>query len=53
LDARLTLLCKIELLLNSYRFAALEIIESEVDLNSAWETVKKNIKIVAIEGVCY
>jgi hypothetical protein len=31
----------------SYRFTALENLDDEVDINRAWETIRKNIKISA------
>jgi hypothetical protein len=31
----------------SNRFAALEDLDTEVEINSAWETLRKNIKISA------
>jgi hypothetical protein len=33
--------------LRSHRFAALEDLDAEVEINSAWETVRVNIKISA------
>jgi hypothetical protein len=33
----------------SYRFAALEDLDTEVEINSAWETIRENIKISAKE----
>jgi hypothetical protein len=35
------------------RFKALEILDTEVDINRAWETIRENIKISAKEGVGY
>jgi hypothetical protein len=37
----------------SNRFAALEDLDAEVDINSAWETVRENIKISAKESLGY
>ncbi|PNF26485.1 hypothetical protein B7P43_G14322 [Cryptotermes secundus] len=37
----------------SNRFAALENLETEVDVNKAWETVRKNIKMSAKESLGY
>jgi hypothetical protein len=37
----------------SNRFAALEHLDSEVDINSAWETIRGNIKISARESLGY
>jgi hypothetical protein len=37
-------------LLVSNRFAALEDLDAEVELNSAWETIRENIKISAKES---
>jgi hypothetical protein len=37
----------------SNRFTALEILDTEVDINTAWETIKKNIKISATESLGY
>jgi hypothetical protein len=34
----------------SNRFAALEILDAEVEINSAWETIRDNIKISAKES---
>jgi hypothetical protein len=34
----------------SNRFAALEDLDTEVEINSAWETIRENIKISAKEG---
>jgi hypothetical protein len=36
----------------SNKFAALENVDAEVNINTAWETIKDNIKISAIESVC-
>jgi hypothetical protein len=33
----------------SNRFAALEDLDKEVEINSAWETIRDNIKIAAKE----
>jgi hypothetical protein len=37
----------------SNRFAALENLETGVDINRNWETVRENIKILAIECMSY
>jgi hypothetical protein len=37
----------------SNRFAALEDLDTEVEINSAWETIRENITISAIEGLGY
>jgi hypothetical protein len=37
----------------SNRIAALEEFETGVDINSAWETIKNNIKISTKEILCY
>jgi hypothetical protein len=37
----------------SKRFAALENIDTEVDINRAWKTIRENIKISAKESVGY
>jgi 50S ribosomal subunit-associated GTPase HflX len=37
----------------SNRFAALENLDAEVDINSVWETIRENIKISAKERVGY
>jgi hypothetical protein len=37
----------------SNRFAALEDLDVEVEINSAWETIRENIKISAKEGLGY
>jgi hypothetical protein len=37
----------------SDRFAALEDLEAEVEINSAWEMIKENIKISAKEILGY
>ncbi|PNF26444.1 hypothetical protein B7P43_G16449, partial [Cryptotermes secundus] len=37
----------------SNRFAAMENLETEVDVNKAWETVRENIKMSAKESLCY
>jgi hypothetical protein len=34
----------------SNRFAALEDLDAEVEINSAWETIRENIKISARES---
>jgi hypothetical protein len=34
----------------SNRFAALEDLDTEVEMNSAWETIRENIKISAKES---
>jgi hypothetical protein len=36
---------------NSNRFAALENLDTEVDVNKPWETIRKNIKISAEESL--
>jgi hypothetical protein len=35
------------------RFTALENLDTEVNINSAWETIRENIKILAKESLCY
>jgi hypothetical protein len=35
----------------SNRFAALEDLDAEVEINSAWETIRENIKILAKESI--
>jgi hypothetical protein len=35
----------------SNRFAALENLNTELDINKAWETIRKNIKISAKESL--
>jgi hypothetical protein len=37
----------------SNRFAALEYLDAEVEINSAWETIRENINISAKERVDY
>jgi hypothetical protein len=37
----------------SNRFAALEDLDAEVDINSAWDTIRENIKISAKESLGY
>jgi hypothetical protein len=37
----------------SNRFAALEGLDTEVEINSAWETIRENIKISAKESLGY
>jgi hypothetical protein len=37
----------------SNRFAALEDLDTEVDINSAWKTIRENIKISAKESLGY
>jgi hypothetical protein len=37
----------------SNRSTALENLGTEVDINRAWETITENIKISAIESLCY
>jgi hypothetical protein len=37
----------------SNRFAALENLDTEVDINSAWETIRENLKISTKERVGY
>jgi hypothetical protein len=37
----------------SNRFAALEDLDTEVEINSAWETIRENIKISARESLGY
>jgi hypothetical protein len=37
----------------SNRFAALENVYTEVDINRAWETIRENMKISAIESLDY
>jgi hypothetical protein len=37
----------------SNRFAALEDLEEGVEINSAWQTIRENIKISAKESLCY
>jgi hypothetical protein len=34
-------------------FAALENLDTEVDINSAWETIRENLKISAKENLDY
>jgi hypothetical protein len=42
--------CRVEV---SNRFTALEDLDTEVEINSAWETIIDNIKISAKESLCY
>jgi hypothetical protein len=37
----------------SNRFAALEGLDTEVEINSAWETIRENIQITAKESLGY
>jgi hypothetical protein len=37
----------------SHRFAALEDLDTEVEIDSAWETIRENIKILAKENLGY
>jgi hypothetical protein len=37
----------------SNRFAALEDLDAEVEINSAWETIRENVKISAKENLGY
>jgi hypothetical protein len=37
----------------SNRFAALEDLDTEVEMNSAWETIRENIKISAKKSLRY
>jgi hypothetical protein len=37
----------------SNRFADLEDLDAEVEINSVWETIRENIKISAKERECY
>jgi hypothetical protein len=37
----------------SYRFAALENLDEGLDINSAWESIRENIKPSAKENVGY
>jgi hypothetical protein len=37
----------------SNRFAALEDLDAEMEINSAWETIRENIKISARESLGY
>jgi hypothetical protein len=37
----------------SNRFAALENLDAEVEINSAWETIRENIKISAKDSLGY
>jgi hypothetical protein len=37
----------------SNRFAALEELDTEVDINRAWETIRENITILAKESLGY
>jgi hypothetical protein len=37
----------------SNRFAAFEDLDTEVEINSAWETIRENIKISAKESLGY
>jgi hypothetical protein len=38
---------------NLNRFAALEDLDTEVEINSAWEMIRENIKISAKDSLCY
>jgi hypothetical protein len=38
---------------DSCRFAALENLDAEVDINKTWETIRENIKISAKESIRY
>jgi hypothetical protein len=42
--------CRVEV---SNRFAALEDFDTEVEINSAWKTIRENIKISAKESLGY
>jgi hypothetical protein len=42
--------CRVEV---SSRFVALENIDSQMDINRAWETIRGNIKISATESLDY
>jgi hypothetical protein len=37
----------------SNRFAVLEDLDTEMEINSAWETIRENIEISAKESLCY
>ena len=37
----------------SNRFAALENLDTEVDINKGWETIRENIKISAMKSLGY
>jgi hypothetical protein len=37
----------------SNRFAALQNLDAEVEINSAWETIRENIKMLAKESLGY
>jgi hypothetical protein len=37
----------------SNRFAALEYVDAEVEINSAWETIVRNINVSAKENLSY
>jgi hypothetical protein len=37
----------------SNRFAALENLDAEMDISTAWETIRKNIKILVKESLDY
>jgi hypothetical protein len=37
----------------SNRFTALENLDTEVDINKAWENIRENIKISAKKCLCY
>jgi hypothetical protein len=41
------------LLYTNNRFAALEYLNAEVEINSAWETIRENVKISAKESLGY
>jgi hypothetical protein len=36
----------------TYRFAALENLKTDEDVNRAWETIKENVKASAKESLC-
>jgi hypothetical protein len=37
----------------SNRFAVLELLDAEVEINTVWETIRENIKILAKDSKCY
>jgi hypothetical protein len=37
----------------SYRFAALEVLDAELEINSAWQTIRENTKISVKESLGY
>jgi hypothetical protein len=46
-------MAKRSIMLRSHRFAALEDLDAEVEINNAWEMITENIKILAKEGLGY